>query len=214
MQAFLKIDAVLYINLDHRKDRKEDLLRELKRLQVPEEKIYRVPAIHDFLNGHRGCALSHIKALKMAKEKKFHPVLIIEDDCMFDATADKINGHLEFFFQTVPPNEWDVFLLGGKVKKKRPTEYPKVYRILKSYLSHAYIVHRNYIDELIRCFEESLILMDNLIFHFEALWTALDQHWYFWQIKDKWYAVDLFAHQKESFSDIDGICREKKHFLH
>ena len=62
------------INLDERKDRWETIT---SKFDIP---LQRIPAIKDKI-GWKGCGYSHMKALKMAKEKGLSFILILEDDC-------------------------------------------------------------------------------------------------------------------------------------
>ena len=55
-------NQVLYINLNYRKDRKKNLLKEAKRAGI--KKIKRIPAKFDVLDGAKGCLFSHIRALE------------------------------------------------------------------------------------------------------------------------------------------------------
>ena len=77
------IDAILYINLEHRTDRNEHILGEIHKICKDYSKIHRIDAIKRD-PGALGCGLSHIKALEFALE---HPewknILILEDDFTF-----------------------------------------------------------------------------------------------------------------------------------
>ncbi len=79
MSGWDLVDAVLYINLEHRVDRREHLLGELARAGVPAEKIHRVDAVRRDV-GALGCTLSHIKAFNLMLEKGWSRVLVLEDD--------------------------------------------------------------------------------------------------------------------------------------
>ena len=48
--ALNQFDAIVYINLSHRRDRNKIIIEELNRLEVSEEKVHRLEATHDFLN--------------------------------------------------------------------------------------------------------------------------------------------------------------------
>ena len=77
-------NAIVYINMDHRTDRKNSIQSELKRLKVKPSKINRISGYKDsFNNGVRGCAKSHLAALDLSIEKRWENVLILEDDCIF-----------------------------------------------------------------------------------------------------------------------------------
>jgi len=204
-------DKIFYINLDHRKDRKEKLLKQLKKLDVKQEKIIRIPAILDLLNGQRGCALSHIKALDLAIEKNLKNILILEDDCEFVQPKFSINSLIKYFFQNI--QKWDVFFLGSDIAQFEKTKYEKINRILKSYLAHAYAVNRHYMETLKKCFEESYFLLKKEVFFNQKFDFAIDKHWNYLQKKDKWYMLNsLIAKQSMSYSDIEKIEKERLKF--
>ena len=66
----------IFINLEHRKDRLEHVLVELKKINInaPE----RFNAIKT-ANGAVGCSMSHIKCLELAKERNYPFVFICEE---------------------------------------------------------------------------------------------------------------------------------------
>jgi hypothetical protein len=69
-----KID-IYVINLEERKDRWEYIEKNFSNFN-----LIRVDAIKKKKGAH-GCFLSHIKCIKIAKEKKLKNIIIIEDDC-------------------------------------------------------------------------------------------------------------------------------------
>ena len=49
-------DAILYINLQHRQDRKELILNEIQKIKnIDESQIYRIDAVLEPMCGHIGC---------------------------------------------------------------------------------------------------------------------------------------------------------------
>ena len=79
------VDVIYYINLDNRTDRNEEFLKEMEKLNIPEEKIMRIPAIYNKERGHVGCALSHVILWKqLIDDKNNDYYLICEDDNTFD----------------------------------------------------------------------------------------------------------------------------------
>ena len=90
------VDKLYYINLDYRKDRKEHIEKELRKLNPIGDKIYRIPGIFHEI-GALGCGLSHIKALDHAIENNYQRIAIFEDDFkFFDKKSVK---NLHFFSQ-------------------------------------------------------------------------------------------------------------------
>jgi glycosyl transferase family 25 len=72
------IDKVIYINLDHREDRRKIMDTFFEKGNIPTEKIVRFSAIR--AKKGVGCLRSHAGALSMAKENGWKNVLILEDD--------------------------------------------------------------------------------------------------------------------------------------
>jgi hypothetical protein len=68
---------ILYINLDHREDRKWQVVSQFTELGWTN--FERFPAVKT-TNGAVGCGISHIKCLELALERGWDMVTIIEDD--------------------------------------------------------------------------------------------------------------------------------------
>ena len=73
------IDKIIYINLDKRTDRKAEIEQELQHNNL---RFERFPAIQT-PEGCIGCSLSHLQVVKLAKERGYNNILILEDDFMF-----------------------------------------------------------------------------------------------------------------------------------
>ena len=195
------VDGIVYINLDHRLDRREKLLKELKRLQISFPEVVRVPAFHTPMNGRKGCVLSHIAALEVAEKKRWKRVLILEDDCLFSKDVLKIHRAMHHFEETVG-EEWDVLFLGGKfLESKRVSSL--LLQVTKSHRAHAYIVNRPYYCVLKACYVGSYKAMENDTFVVQSSGKSLDVTWNTLQEKGLWFGmVESIAEQDESFSDI------------
>jgi hypothetical protein len=193
-------DGILYINLERRQDRKRRILGELKRLHVHPSKIHRINAIHDPANGHRGCALSHQKALDFAIEKKWNNLLILEDDCVF-SKEEEVQKAMRALISL--ENGWDAFLFGGDLALSEEASFSDLLRVRKALRAHAYAVQSHYFPQLRSCYEEAIESMQNILFFFDSLPFAIDRRWQLLQRDDRWYAPKkLVAFQGSSFSDI------------
>ena len=106
----MNIDKVFIINLEHREDRRNKIIKELQRIGIinyeffkairPSEKMIQ-QWNPDFLNpipnwfkqtggdetkykiGSLGCMLSHLEIIKLSIKNKYENVLILEDDTEF-----------------------------------------------------------------------------------------------------------------------------------
>jgi glycosyl transferase family 25 len=88
-------DRVIVLNLLSRPDRRAEMARELSRIDWPASHTTWYHAIDPctaagFNNaGYRGCFLSHLAALNLARNAGYDQVMVLEDDCAFgpDFTA-------------------------------------------------------------------------------------------------------------------------------
>lgn len=201
-----KIDAILYINLDHRKDRREHLEAEFQRMGIPADKIHRVPAIKN-ANGALGCTLSHIKCLKIVEEE--HPewqrVMIMEDDFTFKGAAfADFDGGLRAFFDRFDGEGWDIFLPSYNHWNAQgvPVEGTPFYKVLYSQTTSSYVFQRHYLPVLKENFRSSA---EGLIKNGKVGQFCLDINWTRLQPTGRWYLViPALGHQYDNFSDIEA----------
>lgn len=203
MTALNQFDAILYINLDKRKDRKKKLHQEFVKLCIDPLKINRIEGHYDELNGSRGCVLSHIKALDFALSQQWDNVLILEDDCLFIKNGDLINSYIRDFFHHFK-KQWDVFFLGTQIHCSTPTTCEHYVQVRFSLRAHAYAVNRPYMQKLRDHFFSTYKSMKMDLFFIDSQAKALDRRWVELQLSDRWYAgKKMIARQSSSFSDIE-----------
>lgn len=189
--AFPNVDAVVYINLDSRADRRVQIESQL-RMVFPESKIHRFNAIRE-TPGWFGCSQSHIEVLRLAETAGWNSVMVVEDDLMwtqhFHAGLAKLGS-----FQNP-----DVVLLCGS----SPVYDPITFRVTYAGTTTGYIVRREYIPKLRANFEEGLANLRN-----EPMRTndfCIDQYWKHLMQRDTWYIiVPGMATQRPGFSDLGG----------
>ena len=200
------LDAVIYINLENRNDRKILILNEISKLGIPTSKIHKISGVYKPKNGHKGCVQSHILALELIKLNKWQRVLILEDDAelIVDPTIAR-----EMISKCLDIQKWNVFMLATFLKKIKGVvdnldDGFKVERLSMSTTSPAYIVKYDYIDTLMRVFHASNDNMssDKMTDGKNDYW-ALDQQWIPLQNVDTWYCFnkDLFR-QRNIWSTI------------
>ena len=207
-----RLDGIVYINLDHRIERKKKILREIERLQLDVTEIVRVPAIHTPMNGRKGCLLSHIAALKIAQEKQWKQVLILEDDCVSSDDVRKVHRALIRFWNAFGEN-WDVFLLGGKFIESE-VNAASFLHVIHSLRAHAYIVNQHYYAPLQACYEQGYKEMEKDVFVVQSFGKSLDVIWRVLQKKGRWYGMqESVAEQHDGYSDIVHRCVHRKEDL-
>lgn len=200
------IDKALYINLEHRGDRRTNMEKFFKDGGIPDEKIQRINAFYTPENGLVGCAQSHISALEQAKANNWKAVLITEDDLEW-VDFERLYPNLE---ELVNSMEWDVCMLTGIY-----SIYNEPIIRLACY-TNAYIVKSHYYDTLLENFKEGLKLKKDALMKEKFAWTRIslppsykhiynvDIYWNSLQVKDTW--IGLPSHickQIMSYSDIN-----------
>jgi glycosyl transferase family 25 len=186
------MEHVLYINLSHRKDRKEHIERQLTNWGVPFERLD--ASAHRL--GYLGCAQSHIRCLERAIEEKWPHVCIVEDDMyILDLPAFKQSLH-HFLKANL---QWDVLLLGGNVGPPYMKE-KGCRRVINAQTTTAYVVQQHYYETLLKNFKQGLEvskMMDEPEYRIDIFWKRL-------QRKDTWYILDpLTVVQIGGYSDIE-----------
>ena len=189
------IDRIIYINLEHRKDRLSEIENELEIMSL-KQNSERFNAIK-CIPGIAGCGYSHLAVLKLAKERKYRNILILEDDFTFLVTKEELEFELTRFFETV--KEFDVCMLGYNLQRSEPTEHPFLIKALEVQTASAYIVNERFYDKLITLYEDVIPKLEKTDMH----WLyANDQAWKVLQPTSLWYCLSRrIGKQRPSFSD-------------
>ena len=164
---YQKIDRIFIINLENRKDRKEDMMKEINRLNITNYEFFKAirPTIEEvnkwnplFCNntynklidkkniekfnkykiGCLGCLKSHIEIYKLAFNRNYKQIMILEDDTEFLLTFDNIrNSIFELNY-----NYDMLYLTGNHIKK--PIKYTSnTYKITCTLTTGSYIIKAN-----------------------------------------------------------------------
>jgi glycosyl transferase family 25 len=150
--------------------------------------------------GIAGCTKSHLSVLKLAKERGYKNVLILEDDFTFLISKEELEEALTDFFNL--NLNYDLCMLAFDHQKDPViinNEISIVKRIIETQSASAYIVNENYYDDLINLYEWALPLLLETGHH----WIyANDQAWKPLQKKDNWLCFSKrLGRQRASFSD-------------
>ncbi len=190
------IDKIFYINLDKRTDRRKEIEQELKSYNLYDN-AERIQAIHTPEQGILGCTMSHLATLKLAKERNYNQVLILEDDFYFIITKEELEEELNRFFSMNIP--YDVCMISYKINQSVPTEYDFLAKVIDGQTCSGYIVHHSFYDKLINIFEEAIPPLRETKQH----WIyANDQIWKRLQPESNWYALTKrCGRQRDGFSD-------------
>jgi GR25 family glycosyltransferase involved in LPS biosynthesis len=128
------------INLQHRTDRRDHMINEIKKL----------PISYQFIDGiideTKTCFQSQKKCIQLAKDNNLPYVMILEDDAIFTDNC------LEIFknsIKEIENLEWDMFFLGANLQAPTIRISETLLKLNGAYAAHAYIVHRNFYDTII-----------------------------------------------------------------
>jgi GR25 family glycosyltransferase involved in LPS biosynthesis len=137
--------TTVVINLDDRPDRWKAVQEEFASWPVPVE---RVSAIR-LKPGWKGCSASHLKCVRLAKERGLPWILILEDDCVLRPDAvQRFTDLLPTLWST--RDRWDMFNGGVTALKKhrRVSHTPPLYEVT-GYAANFYLVHAASYDRIL-----------------------------------------------------------------
>ena len=183
----MQTQLALYINLDHRTDRRAEIESELTKLSIPHERL----SASSHAVGAIGCTLSHIRALQRALELDVDVLWVLEDDFVI------LNPNMQAIVESAP--DFDVFLGGFN---GHCTHYQGQYaRVHNSQTTSCYIVKKRFIPTLLQTFQESLECFQKDVNPHKY---ALDMYWKRLQPKSLWLTTpNRLGKQRKSYSDIE-----------
>ncbi len=184
------IEKVIYINLEHRKDRREHIE---KVLSVFGERVQRLDAVYEPRRGHLGCSKSHAQAMQLAIRSGWKNVLIVEDDAEWNkfeqgsATLDKLASQ-----------DFDVIMLGGTAIKYHADTNKLIYCACAT----GYLANQHYYQTLLDIFNKSISMLEQS--YTPRIGGALDSVWGVAQRTDNWYIiVPCLVRQITNYSDTE-----------
>lgn len=195
----MPLDKVFYINLDHRTDRLSEIRGELEANNLI-ELGERFPAIRHETIGAVGCGRSHIEVLRLAKERGYKRVLILEDDFMFSSEVGDC-------FRKIDDLEFDVCLISAHLMTvSAHPEHDFLYKVHEAQTASGYIINQHYYDTLIDVFSEAVPKFEATNQH----WLyAIDVAWKTLQARDNWICLNpLIGKQRPSYSDCSNTFSE------
>jgi len=185
------VDKIVYINLSHREDRKQQILSEFNRVGVPEYLIERFDAIkHE--RGAIGCTMSHIAVLKLAIERGWKNYIVLEDDIQWNNFETGYSALSQCY------DQHDTVIIGGCFPKFQNN------KLIYCQTTTGYLVNNHYYTKLLANFEEGLsnLLSTGIVPQF-----AIDIYWNRLIHSDNWGIIrPSLVVQRPGFSDI-----EKRH---
>lgn len=196
LNNFEDIVNIVYINLEHRIDRRDHVINELTNMGIG--KFDRFNAIK-MDNGALGCSMSHLKVLQNAVEQKLEHILIVEDDITFlepDIFKTQFNK-----FITNHGTNWDVILLGGHVLEYNDIDETCV-KVQKCLTTTGYLVNGHYIQTLVDNIKSGITYLIKRPLYKNLY--AIDVYWFGLQHKHNWYLIiPLTIVQMEDYSDVE-----------
>jgi len=195
------IDAILYINLAHRTDRKEHVLHEIHKICADDSKIHRIDAIRTE-PGALGCGLSHIKALEYATmHPEWKTILILEDDFTFHGdNTTALSAALHTLLTFSPHMEIGLLSYNHSVLRYEDTS-PSIKRVLYSQTTSSYCIRSSYVPTLLQNMRESTMDMQ---IRGKTHENCVDIHWTILQPRGHWYAIfPAIGYQYDNYSDIE-----------
>jgi hypothetical protein len=160
---------IVYINLDHRTDRKQEFENEMVSMGVTN--YTRIPGtlpvitegITEGRSRHIACGTTHIEIVKQAKKDNLDNILIFEDDvCLYNENEkpgiEIIESALDDLSKIA---DWDLFYLSGLIiDKELNLVTPNLIKARTVLTTHAYAINKQAYDLVLRYVPETDCAID------------------------------------------------------
>lgn len=196
------IQKIIYLNLDHRTDRRNEFEAEVCRMKIPDTKVVRFSA-YKHQSPNVGCSLSHAKALRLAHAMNLENVLICEDDFNFHDDPVIVETNLQLFFQKVQQENfpWDVVQLAYGIYNIEPLD-DLLSTARKVSNASGYLVNKHMFIPLATTIEDAANMLEKTGEHWnyqnDVIWCKFmaNNHWYIFNTR--------LGYQRPSYSDLGG----------
>jgi len=176
----MKIDKIFIINLEYRTDRKEEIIKELKKHNIYNYEFFKAirPGIQDIIEwnnnycdhvkksfqdpnkflyyqiGCLGCLKSHVEICKLALERNYKNILILEDDTEFLHNLDTLDK-----FSSQINDNYDMLYLCGSHNGPREKITENIVKTKKTHTTGSYLITENamiYLSENIKSYSKEI----------------------------------------------------------
>ena len=191
---------VYYINLDHRKDRRDHIEKTLAAAGFTGE---RFPAIRNDECGAIGCSYSHAHVLEqfLKTDKEF--CIVLEDDFTF-VNPGEAKTRIQHLLECA--DTWDLVMLAGKAISTEECKDPSIRRVIDAQTTSGYLLKRSFAPTLLKNYLEGVSQQDVYVKKHKkpSHPYCLDIHWKQLQPISKWFICEpKLGFQLVSYSDIE-----------
>lgn len=165
MNPFNKFDKIFIINLDERKDRWSNVVKELQKMDIanyerfsaikpmfnniPSQYYNKLVSPHKYkvpyIIGSMGCKMSHYEIIKIAKQRNYSKILIFEDDISFKYDKEKTYE----LMNNVITRDWHMLYLSANHRSMPSLLDNDIYKVNEALCTHAYALHKNSFNYLL-----------------------------------------------------------------
>ena len=167
----MKIDKIFVINLEHRVDRKNAIIKEFQRVGINNYEFFKAVQPNEqmisswnpnFINplpnwlstydgdiikykiGSLGCMLSHIEIIKICVKNNYENVLIFEDDTIFNIkNGIKFDAVIDTLQSQIKDLSYGLLYLAGNHRAAILEKISdNIHRVLNTYTTGSYIVNK------------------------------------------------------------------------
>jgi GR25 family glycosyltransferase involved in LPS biosynthesis len=205
-------DAVYYINMDSRIDRKEKFEKVASELNIPairfsaitakdEEALPLYPGHNDPRRKYKmGCTLSHQAIIQIAKNNGYQNCLIFEDDCIF---LDKYVEKIQQCVDELKNIDWSLFYLGGQPNNYCKPVSDNLVEIENGgvYATHAYAINHTFYDKVLEIKPTQVDTIDILYLNYNL------------DVRKCILSKELLAVQDNSYSDLWDVVSNSSQYM-
>ena len=165
-----KIEQIYIINLKHRTDRLQHILKELEKVEIDKNKIQIVEAIYEPELGALWCAKSHLLTVQKFISSNYKNCLVLEDDFTFTKEREYIDKKLNDIMDNL---DWDIIMLSGGIVETIDNNNYGFLKAKKIHTTSGYLINKDFSKILLENFKESVMGLQNF---FNKFTLILDEY--------------------------------------
>ena len=183
------VDVIYYINSNDQVERKTEFLEEMRKMGVPDEKLFRIPAVKKTGKEEWGRSLSHMVTMEYFLDTVHTNCIVFEDGFRFTQDLKTVNEMFAEVFLNKP--NYDIVMLSADEVDVKPTKYKYLNKVFDAGDSSGYLVNKYYAQPLLQNYQDGAKTIEK---SYDAGKSnelqgpfCIDQYWKRMQPQSNWF---------------------------
>jgi hypothetical protein len=181
------VDVIYYINRDDQG--KQQFLEEMRKMGVPDEKLFRISAVKKPGKEDWGRSLSHMVTMKLLLDTVHTNCIVFEDNFVFTQDLKTVNEMFAEVF--LNKQNYDIVMLSADEVDAKPTQHKYLKKAFDVQNASGYMVNKFYAHTLLQNYQDGAKTIERSYDGGKSNELqgpfCIDQYWKRLQPQSNWY---------------------------